>query len=251
MAASSNSSLSGSSVSSGKFLRRAPHFSPPSILAGSYLSAERLAVPLVPAPRQALPQPRAGAPPGRRCPCPGSAVPQAAPKGGSRDWGSAAGPGSPPRRLAVPLCGVRERGAPRPAPSPGEQHPCWLGKGRGTGSSRGGARGEQGIQRQTRIPCRGPRCTGPGPASRPGASWCSGAGAGCQACHSVSVVANLAFSVVLQDWEQLNSRSRLKNAPGDGVPQGFGRGCEGLVRALGFGSAGWEAVRSGALPRSR
>lgn len=81
MAASSNSSLSGSSVSSGKFLRRTPHFSPPSILAGSYLSAELLAVPLAPAPRQAFPQPRAGAPPGRRCPYPGSAVPQAPPKG--------------------------------------------------------------------------------------------------------------------------------------------------------------------------
>lgn len=48
MATSSNSSLSGSSVSSGKFLRRTPHFSPPSILAGNYLSAERLAVPPAP-----------------------------------------------------------------------------------------------------------------------------------------------------------------------------------------------------------
>lgn len=71
MAASSNSSLSGSSVSSGKFLQRAPHFSPPSILAGSYLCAERLAVPLAPTARQALPEPRAGAPRGRDAPARG------------------------------------------------------------------------------------------------------------------------------------------------------------------------------------
>lgn len=106
MAASSNSSLSGSSVSSGKFLRRAPHFSLPSILAGSYLSAERLAVPLAPSPRRALP--RGGDA------LPGVSQPSGGTERASRDGGSAAGPGSPPRRPTVPLCGVRERGAPRP-----------------------------------------------------------------------------------------------------------------------------------------
>lgn len=39
---------------------------------------------------------------------------------------------------------------------------------------------------------------------------------------------------------------QIKNAPGDGLPQGFGRGCEELMPALGCGGAGWEAVRCGA-----
>lgn len=71
MAASSNSSLSGSSVSSGKFLQRAPHFCPPSILAGSYLSAERLAVPLAPTAPQARPEPRRALPRGGDAPARG------------------------------------------------------------------------------------------------------------------------------------------------------------------------------------
>lgn len=174
MAASSNSSLSGSSVSSGKFLQRAPHFCPPSILAGA-TCLQSASPSHSPRPRRRRAQSPAGRSPGAAMPLPGVGCPSGGTEGRNRDGGGAAGPGSPPRLPTVPLCGVRERGAPCPAPSAGEQHHSWLGKGRARGpraSAAGavpgapgsrGAWGEEGIQRPARILCRGPRGTGLAP----------------------------------------------------------------------------------------
>lgn len=124
MAASSNSSLSGSSVSSGKFLRRAPHFSLPPFLQGAtclqsaWPSRPPRAPPTPPAAAAAVPE---------RTPPRGLAMPLPAagcPSGGAEGWGGTGtgeaqrGLGLPARRPAVSFCGAGTRGVPRLALSP-------------------------------------------------------------------------------------------------------------------------------------
>lgn len=257
MAASSNSSLSGSSVSSGKFLQRTPHFSPPSILAGSYLSAERLAVPLSPTARQALPQPRAGAPRGGGAPARGRlslrrhrrGKPGRGKRGGARYasqppcrafvWGEGVGsPASGSFAWGSASLLAREGARPRPPRLRGR---C------GTGSSRRGAWGEEGIQRPTRILCRGPHATGLAPyrASARRGAW---GGRGLPGVPLGGCCEHLAFSVLLHDWEQLNSRSRFKMLQVTDCPRLSGAGVRRLCLLWVLGMLGGRRCGAALCP---
>lgn len=244
MAASSNSSLSGSSVSSGKFLRRAPHFFPPSILAGSYLSAERLAVP--PAPRSPAPpaaaavdpQPRAGSPPG------GGGAPARGRQPLRRRWGGEPGPGSrdraPPR-----LCAGRGRGEPRDR-LPGRGSSIPPGEGRGAPAApRASPAGTLAaapapgfgwprvfpghLALPTDVPCRGPRGAGPAPQRSAGRARCP-AGRGRPA---VPLGGRRGTQGVLSTCATLGTIKfpmRVKTAPGGKPPRGLGGGGRARVR---------------------
>lgn len=137
MAASSNSSLSGSSVSSGKFLRRAPHFSPPLHFSRQLpvcRAPRRPARPQRPRPRQ-HPPPWSPSPPRAIHPGGGGDAPARCRGGGSRDGGRRGG-----APLASPpcLCVGRGRGETRSRlpRRVGEWrgHPSRTGKGRARGA---------------------------------------------------------------------------------------------------------------------
>lgn len=180
-------------------------------------------------------------------PLPGVCCPSGGTERGSRDGGSAAGPGSPPRRPAVPLCGMRERGARLPLR--GSSIPS--GSGRGAPAAGAPAAGfgvtrawkDQGASSAVVPAVRDRPRIAPrrvvvlwGGQGLPGVPL--GGCCGTPRVFSTSTgLGTIKFPI------------QIKNSPGDGLSQGFGRGCGGCA-CSGFWGAGWEAVRCGALPRS-